>query len=54
MDLEALRREVGADSLAYLDEADLVESIGLPEEKLCTACFSGRYLEGGTCHDLEL
>lgn len=47
MEIDELRREVGADSLAYLDENDLVEAIGLPRRSLCTACFSGEYLENG-------
>ena len=33
------------DSLDYLTEEDLVAAIGLPAERLCTACFSGKYLE---------
>lgn len=45
MSLDELCRKVGADSLDYLSEEDLVAAIGLPEEKLCTACFSGKYLE---------
>ena len=38
-------RKVGADSLDYLTEEDLIAAIGLPEDKLCTACFTGKYLE---------
>ncbi|MEG1823227.1 MAG: amidophosphoribosyltransferase [Cloacibacillus sp.] len=45
MTLDELCRKVGADSLDYLTEEDLTESIGLPADKLCTACFSGKYLE---------
>jgi len=45
MDVEALRDYVGADSLCFLDVSDLVCSVGLPEEELCTACFSGLYLK---------
>lgn len=44
MTLDELRRKVGADSLDYLSEEDLVAAIGLPEDQLCTACFSGKYL----------
>ncbi len=40
-----LCRKVGANSLDYLAEEDLIAAIGLPGDKLCTACFSGRYLE---------
>ena len=47
MTREELCRKVGADSLNYLTEEDLIAAIGLPADKLCTACFSGRYLEDG-------
>ncbi|MDO5115711.1 MAG: amidophosphoribosyltransferase [Synergistaceae bacterium] len=46
MTLDELCKKVGANSLDYLTEEDLVAAIGLPEERLCTACFSGKYLEG--------
>lgn len=46
MTLEELCRKVGADSLDYLTEEDLIAAVGLPADKLCTACFSGKYLEG--------
>ncbi|MCD7875820.1 MAG: amidophosphoribosyltransferase [Cloacibacillus porcorum] len=45
MTLDELCRKVGADSLDYLTEEDLIAAIGLPEDKLCTACFTGKYLE---------
>ncbi|WP_455599252.1 amidophosphoribosyltransferase [Cloacibacillus sp.] len=45
MTLDELCKKVGADSLDYLTEEDLVAVIGLPEDKLCTACFTGKYLE---------
>ena len=45
MTLDELCKKVGADSLDYLTEEDLVTAIGLPEDKLCTACFTGKYLE---------
>ncbi len=54
MSLKQLGTEVGADSLAYITEEDLVESIGLPRESVCTACFSGNYMEGGEEHEPEL
>ncbi|MDO5562917.1 MAG: amidophosphoribosyltransferase [Synergistaceae bacterium] len=44
MSIEELRKNIGADSLSYLSEEDLVEAIGLPEDQLCTACFTGKYL----------
>lgn len=34
---------IGADSLAYISIEGLVDSIEIPGEKLCTACFSGDY-----------
>ena len=46
MTLDELCKKVGADSLDYLTEEDLVAAIGLPEDKLCTACFTGKYLKG--------
>lgn len=44
---EALCAEIGANSLAYLTETDLIEAIGLPACEVCTACFSGSYMEDG-------
>lgn len=40
-----LGHKVSADSLAYLTLEDLVEAIGLPGEHICSACFSGDYIE---------
>ena len=54
MNIRQLEREVGADSLAYITEEDLVESIGLPGDRICTACFSGNYMEGGEDYEPEL
>jgi amidophosphoribosyltransferase len=53
-DVEGIRAEVGADSLGYLPPEELVEAIGLGEDRLCTACFTGRYLEEDSDHELEL
>ena len=47
MNVKQLEREVGADSLAYINEEELIDAIGLPAGELCTACFSGHYMEGG-------
>ncbi|MCX7828603.1 MAG: amidophosphoribosyltransferase [Thermanaerothrix sp.] len=44
-DLDKLTRQIGADSLGYIHVKDLVQAIGAPEERLCTACFDGRYME---------
>ena len=43
MSVEEIREFVGADSLAYLSEAALVEASQRPREALCMACFDGRY-----------
>jgi len=29
--------------LAYVSEAGLIEATSIAEDKLCTACFSGKY-----------
>lgn len=36
-------KHVGADSLEFLSYDGMIEAIGLPEDQLCTACFSGNY-----------
>lgn len=41
--VEEIREEIGADSLGYLSIDGLVESIGMPIEKLCLACLNGEY-----------
>jgi amidophosphoribosyltransferase len=38
-----ITRMVGADSLGYLSLDGLVRAVGVPERKLCNACFHGRY-----------
>ncbi|CAB4879124.1 unannotated protein [freshwater metagenome] len=43
LDTEEIRRSIGADSLAYISEEQLIESTTISAEKLCTACFSGKY-----------
>jgi len=35
---------IGADSLAYLDEASLLRSVDAKEDNYCTACFTGKYI----------
>ena len=37
------RTTIGADSLAYVSEEGLIEATNVQAEKLCTACFSGKY-----------
>jgi amidophosphoribosyltransferase len=41
--VDEIRRDIGADSLGYLTEQGLVESIGQPRESFCMACFTGEY-----------
>ena len=41
--LEEIRTSIGADSLAYVSEDGLIEATRVAEDKLCTACFSGKY-----------
>ena len=36
-------RPIGADSLAYVVAAELVEATTVPASQLCTACFTGDY-----------
>lgn len=41
--IEEIRKEIGADSLAYNTIDGLVEAIGLPKDSLCLACVNGEY-----------
>jgi amidophosphoribosyltransferase len=43
LEVEEIRRSIGADSLAYVSEEGLIEATGVEESKLCRACFSGQY-----------
>jgi amidophosphoribosyltransferase len=43
LEVEEIRRSIGADSLAYVSEEGLIEATNVSSEKLCTACFSGKY-----------
>ncbi|HEY7283608.1 MAG TPA: amidophosphoribosyltransferase [Actinomycetota bacterium] len=43
LSVEEVREFVGADSLAYLDLDDLVESTGSGSGEFCRACFDGEY-----------
>ena len=45
MTIQELCRKVGADSLEYLTEENLTKAIGIPEDQICTACFTGKYLD---------
>jgi amidophosphoribosyltransferase len=54
LDIETLRKEIGADSLDYIGTEDLVSAIGLPPSNICTACFTGEYLDGGNNDGMDL
>lgn len=54
LDIETLRREIGADSLDYLATDDLVAAIGIPPSGVCTACFTGDYLDGSENDGLDI
>ena len=52
-DIERIREEIGADSLAYLSLMGLKQAVlegtqGLGMNNFCDACFSGNYHIGGT------
>ena len=38
-----IEKELGVDSIHYLSLAGLIKAIGLPEDVLCTSCFTGNY-----------
>lgn len=41
--VEEIRQFIGADSLGYLSVDGLTTAIGLPAERFCRACFTGKY-----------
>ncbi|MFL6138410.1 MAG: amidophosphoribosyltransferase [Frankiaceae bacterium] len=43
LDVDGIRASIGADSLGYVSLEGLVEATTVPAERLCTACFDGRY-----------
>jgi len=44
LEVEAIRRHIGADTLGYLSLAGMIRATGGTEAELCTACFTGDYL----------
>jgi amidophosphoribosyltransferase len=40
---EEICASIGADTLGYVSLAGLIEATTLPEDRLCRACFDGRY-----------
>ncbi len=43
MEVEAIQRHIGADSLAYLSLEGMLNATELPADAFCSACFSSRY-----------
>ncbi|MFG1607259.1 amidophosphoribosyltransferase [Actinoplanes sp. NPDC049265] len=43
LELEGIRRSIGADSLGYVSLDGLVQSTEQPKSRLCMACFDGEY-----------
>jgi amidophosphoribosyltransferase len=43
LDVEEIRRSIGADSLGYVSLEGLISSTEVPSERLCSACFTGEY-----------
>ncbi|CAB4672908.1 unannotated protein [freshwater metagenome] len=43
LEIEEIRRSIGADSLGYVSLEGLIEATQIEENKLCSACFTGTY-----------
>ena len=43
LEVEEIRRSIGADSLGYVSLEGLIESTQIEDNKLCSACFTGIY-----------
>ena len=43
LEIEEIRRSIGADSLGYVSLEGLIEATQIQENKLCSACFTGTY-----------
>lgn len=43
MSTDEIAKFVGADSVQYLSFPGLMKATGIPEEKFCTSCFTGKY-----------
>lgn len=43
LEVEEIRRSIGADSLGYVSLDGLIEATQIDEKKLCSACFTGTY-----------
>jgi amidophosphoribosyltransferase len=60
LEIEDIRRSIGADSLGYVSMEGLIGATTIANDKLCSACFTGEYpieipadLSGGK-HLLEI
>ena len=43
LEVEEIRRSIGADSLGYVSLEGLISATQVPSERLCSACFTGEY-----------
>jgi amidophosphoribosyltransferase len=43
LEVEEIRRSIGADSLGYVSIDGLISATQVPSERLCSACFTGEY-----------
>jgi len=43
LEIEEIRRSIGSDSLSYVSMEGLIAATTIAEDKLCTACFTGKY-----------
>ena len=43
LNVEEIRKYIGADSLGYLSLGGLVRAVGVKKDKLCCACLDGKY-----------
>jgi amidophosphoribosyltransferase len=43
LSVEEIRASLGADSLGYVSLSELIAASRIPQERLCTACFTGEY-----------
>ncbi|MGA2090990.1 MAG: amidophosphoribosyltransferase [Endomicrobiales bacterium] len=44
--VEKIRKYLGVDSMHYLSIEGLIEATGSPQDRFCTACFTGKYKIG--------
>jgi amidophosphoribosyltransferase len=43
LDIDGIRRSIGADTLGYVSLAGLISATEQPKTRLCRACFDGEY-----------